>query len=90
MYVFGKNHNLQINHYGKCDIDYVVSREGDNQRLIRKSLDPRMCIGHPCRNWSNVPNVQCTDEDQVCNRLFNIPIIYSCYIINVDTFRILF
>ncbi|XP_012215404.1 uncharacterized protein [Linepithema humile] len=56
--------STEINHYGKCDIDYVVSSEGEDQRLIRKSLDPRMCIGHPCRNWSNVPNVQCTDEDQ--------------------------
>ncbi|XP_011162482.2 uncharacterized protein LOC105197692 [Solenopsis invicta] len=57
-------HSSEINHYGKCDIDYVVSPEGDNQRLIRKSLDPRMCIGHPNCYWSNVPKVQCTDEDQ--------------------------
>ncbi|XP_050462195.1 uncharacterized protein LOC126857111 [Cataglyphis hispanica] len=57
-------HSSEINHYGKCNIDYVVSLEGDTQRLIRKSLDPRTCIGHPCHNWSNVPKVQCTDEDQ--------------------------
>ncbi|KAL6253497.1 hypothetical protein P5V15_015343 [Pogonomyrmex californicus] len=57
-------HSSEINHYGKCDIDYVVSPEGENQRLIRKSLDPRMCTGHPSRDWSNVPKVQCTDEDQ--------------------------
>ncbi|XP_011707638.1 PREDICTED: uncharacterized protein LOC105462624 [Wasmannia auropunctata] len=54
----------EINHYGKCDIDYVVNPEGDGQRLIRKSLDPRTCTGHPGRYWSNVPKVQCTDEDQ--------------------------
>ncbi|XP_071651940.1 uncharacterized protein [Temnothorax longispinosus] len=57
-------HSTEINHYGKCDIDYVVSPEGETQRLIMKSLDPRICIGHPSRNWSNVPKVQCTDEDQ--------------------------
>ncbi|XP_012522846.1 uncharacterized protein LOC105828849 [Monomorium pharaonis] len=57
-------HSNEINHYGKCDIDYVVSPESDNQRLIRKSLDPRMCIKHPSRYWTNVPKVQCTDEDQ--------------------------
>ncbi|XP_072751184.1 uncharacterized protein [Anoplolepis gracilipes] len=57
-------HSSEINHYGKCNIDYVVSLEGDAQRLVRKSLDPRMCTGHPYRNWSNVPKVQCTDEDQ--------------------------
>ncbi|XP_011154887.1 uncharacterized protein LOC105192439 [Harpegnathos saltator] len=57
-------HSSEINHYGKCNVDYIVSPEGENQRLIRKSLDPRMCIGHPNRHWSNVPKVQCTDEDQ--------------------------
>ncbi|RLU25125.1 hypothetical protein DMN91_003217 [Ooceraea biroi] len=57
-------HATEINHYGQCDIDYVVSPGEENQHVIRKSLDPRMCIGHPCRNWSNVPKVQCTDEDQ--------------------------
>ncbi|XP_014475055.1 PREDICTED: uncharacterized protein LOC106744646 [Dinoponera quadriceps] len=57
-------HSSEINHYGKCNIDYIVSPEGENQRLIRKSLDPRICIGHPNRYWSNVPKVQCTDEDQ--------------------------
>jgi len=29
-----------------------------------------MCMGHPCRNWSNVPKVQCTDEDQVSSLIF--------------------
>ncbi|XP_032680145.1 uncharacterized protein LOC116848315 [Odontomachus brunneus] len=57
-------HSSEVNHYGKCNIDYIVSSEGENQRLIRKSLDPRMCTGHSNRYWSNVPKVQCTDEDQ--------------------------
>ncbi|XP_018353413.1 PREDICTED: uncharacterized protein LOC108755104 [Trachymyrmex septentrionalis] len=57
------SHSSEINHYGKCDIDYIVSPEDDN-RLIRKSFDPRMCIGHPSHYWSNVPKVQCTDDDQ--------------------------
>ncbi|KAG5348235.1 PAXB1 protein, partial [Acromyrmex charruanus] len=56
-------HSSETNHYGKCDIDYIVSPE-DDSRLIRKSFDPRMCIGHPSRYWSNVPKVQCTDDDQ--------------------------
>ncbi|XP_011266190.1 uncharacterized protein LOC105257329 [Camponotus floridanus] len=57
-------HSSEINHYGKCNIDYVVSLEWNNQRLVRKSIDPRICIGHPYRNWSNVPKIQCTNEDQ--------------------------
>ncbi|XP_011870467.1 PREDICTED: uncharacterized protein LOC105563463 isoform X2 [Vollenhovia emeryi] len=57
-------HSTEVNHYGKCNIDYVVNPEGETQRLIRKSLDPRMCTGHASRNWSNVPKMQCTDEDQ--------------------------
>lgn len=96
-----QNHNLQINHYGKCNIDYVVNVEGDTQRLVRKSLDPRICTGHPCRNWSNVPKVQCTDEDQVCYRVEILHIfiylidIEPCYAMlynmfsNTKTFRIL-
>ncbi|XP_029165191.1 uncharacterized protein LOC114936229 [Nylanderia fulva] len=57
-------HSSEINHYGRCNIDYVVSPEGVTQRLIRKSFDPRMCTGHPSYSWSNVPKIQCTDEDQ--------------------------
>ncbi|KAL0100276.1 hypothetical protein PUN28_019574 [Cardiocondyla obscurior] len=57
-------HSTEINHYGKCNVDYVVSPEGKTQRLIRKSFDPRLCIGHSSHNWANVPKVQCTDEDQ--------------------------
>lgn len=54
-----------MNHYGQCSIGYVVTNESLNEKLIRKTVDPRTCRGHPQRNWSNVPRMQCPNDDQV-------------------------
>ncbi|XP_043675802.1 vitellogenin-like isoform X2 [Vespula pensylvanica] len=57
-------HSMEINHYGQCNIEYVVSSENDNEKIIRKSLDPRTCIGQPFRFWTNVPRMQCPHSEQ--------------------------
>ncbi|XP_047354225.1 uncharacterized protein LOC124950864 isoform X1 [Vespa velutina] len=57
-------HSTETNHYGQCDIEYVISSENDNEKVIRKSLDPRTCIGHSFRFWTNVPRMQCPHSEQ--------------------------
>ncbi|KAK2579022.1 hypothetical protein KPH14_002816 [Odynerus spinipes] len=57
-------HSAEVNHYGQCSMEYVVSSESDNEKTIRKSLDPRTCIGHPLRFWTSVPRLQCTHAEQ--------------------------
>ncbi|XP_043523814.1 uncharacterized protein LOC122535938 isoform X2 [Frieseomelitta varia] len=57
-------HSTEKNHYGQCNIEYVVNPEQKNEWLIRKFFDPRTCIGHPHYTWSNVPNMLCPNGDQ--------------------------
>ncbi|XP_011495960.1 PREDICTED: uncharacterized protein LOC105360685 [Ceratosolen solmsi marchali] len=57
-------HSLEVNHYGQCTTEYVVTIESANKRVIRKSVDPRTCLGHPHRTWSNVPQMPCFSSDQ--------------------------
>ncbi|XP_033196752.1 vitellogenin-4 isoform X1 [Bombus vancouverensis nearcticus] len=57
-------HSTEKNHYGQCNIEYVVNPEEENEWIIRKFFDPRACIGHPHYTWSNVPNMLCPNGDQ--------------------------
>ncbi|XP_076235711.1 uncharacterized protein LOC143180071 [Calliopsis andreniformis] len=57
-------HSLERNHYGQCNIEYVINLEEENEWVIRKFLDPRTCIGHPNYAWSNVPKMLCPTNDQ--------------------------
>ncbi|XP_011307083.1 uncharacterized protein [Fopius arisanus] len=57
-------HSLENNHYGKCNIEYVVAPDGDNEMVIRKFFDPRTCQGHPHRTWTNVPRLECPNRDE--------------------------
>ncbi|XP_033211866.1 uncharacterized protein LOC117169551 isoform X2 [Belonocnema kinseyi] len=54
----------EVNHYGHCSIECVVTNESSTEKLIRKTVDPRTCRGHPHRTWSNVPQMQCPNNDQ--------------------------
>ncbi|XP_051171445.1 uncharacterized protein LOC127288178 isoform X1 [Leptopilina boulardi] len=56
--------STEVNHYGQCSIGYVVTNESLTEKLIRKTVDPRTCRGHSQRNWSNVPRMQCPNDDQ--------------------------
>ncbi|XP_043259379.1 uncharacterized protein LOC122401364 [Colletes gigas] len=57
-------HSTERNHYGQCNIEYIANPEEENEWVIRKFLDPRMCIGHPHYTWSNVPKMLCPNGDQ--------------------------
>ncbi|XP_017876855.1 uncharacterized protein LOC108623080 isoform X1 [Ceratina calcarata] len=57
-------HSNERNHYGQCNIEYVANSEEENELLIRKFFDPRICIGHPNYFWSNVPKILCPNGDQ--------------------------
>ncbi|XP_014616793.1 PREDICTED: uncharacterized protein LOC106793973 [Polistes canadensis] len=57
-------HSTEINHYGQCNIEYVTSSENNDEKIIRKSLDPRTCISHPFQFWTNVPRMQCPHSEQ--------------------------
>ncbi|XP_015117477.1 uncharacterized protein LOC107041422 [Diachasma alloeum] len=56
-------HSLESNHYGKCNIEYVVTPD-NNKMVIRKFFDPRTCQGHPHRTWTNVPRLECPNRDE--------------------------
>ncbi|XP_076676903.1 vitellogenin-5 isoform X2 [Andrena cerasifolii] len=57
-------HSTEKNHYGQCNMEYVINVEGKDEWVIRKFLDPRTCIGHPNYSWSNVPKMLCPNNDQ--------------------------
>nr|XP_033331967.1 vitellogenin-4 [Megalopta genalis] len=56
--------STEKNHYGQCDIEYITNSQEGNELVIRKFVDPRTCIGHPHRTWSNVPKMLCPNGDQ--------------------------
>ncbi|XP_076650819.1 vitellogenin-5 isoform X2 [Halictus rubicundus] len=57
-------HSTEKNHYGQCDIECITNSQEENEWVIRKFVDPRTCIGHPHRTWSNVPKMLCPNGDQ--------------------------
>ncbi|XP_043280856.1 uncharacterized protein [Venturia canescens] len=57
-------YSVETNHYGQCTIEYVVTHESDDEKLIRKFSDPRTCLGHPHWTWSNVPRTHCPNDGE--------------------------
>ncbi|XP_015599682.1 uncharacterized protein LOC107269863 [Cephus cinctus] len=57
-------HSKEVNHYGQCYIEYVVSPQATDEIFVMKSTDPRTCVGHPFWSWSNVPVMLCPNNDQ--------------------------
>ncbi|XP_046433449.1 uncharacterized protein LOC124186103 isoform X1 [Neodiprion fabricii] len=57
-------HSIETNHYGECNIEYVVMPQSADEKSILKSVDPRTCKGHGIRTWSNVPDMSCPNNDQ--------------------------
>ncbi|XP_066593012.1 vitellogenin-5 [Prorops nasuta] len=54
-------HSTEINHYGQCDVDYIVHSSGGKQ-LVHKFINPQKCIGHPRRAWTNIPRILCNNN----------------------------
>ncbi|XP_057323031.1 uncharacterized protein LOC130666240 [Microplitis mediator] len=57
-------HSQEDSHYGRCNIENIVTIESDNELWIRKYFDPRTCTGHPHWTWTNVPRMQCPTGDE--------------------------
>lgn len=59
------NYFIKDSHYGRCNIENIVTIESDDELWIRKYFDPRTCTGHPHWTWTNVPRMQCPTGDEV-------------------------
>ncbi|KAG8040663.1 hypothetical protein G9C98_002659 [Cotesia typhae] len=57
-------HSQEDSHYGKCNIENIVTIESDNELWVRKYFDPRTCTGHPHWTWTNVPRMRCPTGDE--------------------------
>ncbi|XP_012277416.2 vitellogenin-3 [Orussus abietinus] len=57
-------YSQEINHYGQCNIECVVIPITEDESVVTKSFDPRTCRGHPQKYWSNVPRMECPNNDQ--------------------------
>ncbi|KAI4483442.1 hypothetical protein M0802_013384 [Mischocyttarus mexicanus] len=43
---------------------YVISSENDDEKIIRKSLNPKTCLNHSFQFWTNVPRMECSLSEQ--------------------------